>query len=123
MTAATALDERTEEHDLLAADALAPGEMIGVRVGRWSVLLVRTAEGWHAINDRCPHAAARLSPGRLRGRQVLCPLHGARFDIASGRCAGAAYGAVRTFPLRVENGRVLVTLPARPPEMVETPLN
>lgn len=115
--------EPTCDHDVLAADALAPGELTGVRAGDWFVVLLRADSGaWYALNDRCPHAAARLSGGRLRGGNIMCPLHGARFEPASGRCLGGPYAPVRTFPVREENGRIIVTLPARPPEMVETPL-
>lgn len=111
------------DHDVLAAEALPPGTMAGVRVGRWHVLLVHTADGWHALNDRCPHAAARLSPGQLRQGLVVCPRHGARFDLASGVCAGQAWRAVPRFPVQVIAGRVIVTLPDRAPDMTETPID
>lgn len=113
----------TEDHDLLAADALVQGEMIGVTAGRWHVLIVHGTDGFHALNDRCSHAASRLSTGRLRKGQIQCPLHGAHFDPASGRCVSSPYAAVRTFPARVESGRVIVTLPKGPPDMTEVPLN
>lgn len=115
--------DATQDHDVLPADALTPGEMTGILVGRWHVLILCTAGGLHALNDRCSHAAARLSPGRLRKGHVMCPLHGARFDPATGRCVSNPYFAVRTFPVRIEQGRVIVTLPARAPEMNEIPLN
>jgi hypothetical protein len=75
-----------------------------------------------ALNDRCTHAASRLSSGRIRRGAIMCPLHGARFDLADGRCIGGAYPAVRQFDLRVVDGMVEIAVPARPPGMDETPV-
>jgi nitrite reductase/ring-hydroxylating ferredoxin subunit len=111
------------DHDLLESAALLPGAMIAARAGPWHVLLARTDDGsLHAMNDRCPHAASRLSGGLLRKGQVMCPLHGARFDAVSGRCIGGAYNSVRVFPVRLEGGRIIVSVPSQAPELSEVPL-
>lgn len=115
-------DEATEDHAVLLADEVPLGGVVGVKAGRWNVVLVRTGQGLRALNDRCTHAAARLSPGRLRGDQIMCPMHGARFDTASGKCVGGAYAPLRVFPVREEQGRIIVTTPARSPDMLETPI-
>ncbi|VWX50156.1 Rieske (2Fe-2S) protein [Novosphingobium sp. 9U] len=111
------------EHDVAASAQVAAGTPLGVKAGAWHVVLARTEDGVvHALNDRCPHAASRLSTGRMRKGQLMCPLHGARFGVTSGHCVGAAYAPVRTFPVREDRGRVLVSVPTRPPELAEVPL-
>lgn len=95
---------------------------LAVRLGGWSVLVVKTAEGFSAVNDRCTHQAAMLSPGRVRRGAIMCPLHGARFDAASGRCLGGAYADLRIFPLRVESGVVEVAVPDAEPGLDEKPV-
>ena len=67
--------------------------------------------------------AARLSGGKVRRGAIMCPLHGARFDLASGRCLGGAYPDLRGFPLRIEQGVIEVALPDHPPGFDELPVD
>ena len=63
---------------------LRPGSMRRVSLGDLDLLLAHTHLGIVAVDDRCPHMAAPLSIGDLEGCVVACPLHGGRFDLASG---------------------------------------
>jgi 3-phenylpropionate/trans-cinnamate dioxygenase ferredoxin subunit len=65
----------------------------------------------HAIEDRCSHDDGPLCEGDWDTDDciVVCPRHGARFDLTSGRPLSLpAYLPVRTFPVRVEDGMVVV---------------
>lgn len=110
-------------HNILAeADFPAEGKATAILNG-WHVLIAKTDDGYHALNDRCTHAASHLSGGRVRRGAVMCPLHGARFELASGKCLGGAYRDVRTFPLRVENGMIEVAIPDAQPKVDELPIS
>jgi 3-phenylpropionate/trans-cinnamate dioxygenase ferredoxin component len=63
-----------------------------------------------AVGNVCTHAEFLLSDGTLRNDGTLeCAWHGARFDCRTGRvCRGPAEDPVPVFPVRVDNGRVLV---------------
>jgi len=63
---------------------LPAGAMRRVSFGDVDVLLAHTSAGIVAVDDRCPHMSAPLSIGDLDGCVVACPLHGGRFDLASG---------------------------------------
>ena len=52
-----------------------------------------------AIENVCPHAGASLAEGVLDGDDVLCPLHGFRFDVTTGACSTDPILRVKTFPL------------------------
>ena len=93
-----------------------------VKLGGWHVLVARTDDGFHAVNDRCTHQAALISTGRVRRGAVMCPLHGARFELASGRCIGGTYRDLRTFPLRVLDGTIEVAVPDEAPGIEELPV-
>jgi 3-phenylpropionate/trans-cinnamate dioxygenase ferredoxin subunit len=41
---------------------------------------------YYALGRYCTHLHGDLSKGTLEGTTVICPRHGAHFDIASGRC-------------------------------------
>lgn len=107
---------------VLAENEFLEDGSLAVRVAGWHVLIARTENGFAALNDRCTHQAARLSGGRIRRGAVMCPLHGARFDVASGRCIGAAYRDLRTFPLRIAGGVIEVLVPDAPPGIDEIPV-
>ncbi len=68
---------------------LADGELRAFPdVGRAGVVLCRVAGRLHAIEDNCSHADTPLSEGRLRGAMLVCPLHGAQFDVRDGSHQG-----------------------------------
>jgi 3-phenylpropionate/trans-cinnamate dioxygenase ferredoxin subunit len=93
------------------------------QLGGWSVLVVRAEDGFHAMNDRCTHQAALLSPGRVRRGAIMCPLHGARFEVGTGRCIGGTYADLRRFDLRVADGVIEVAVPAEEPGPNERPVS
>jgi 3-phenylpropionate/trans-cinnamate dioxygenase ferredoxin subunit len=74
------------------------------------VLVVHTKDGSvHAVHSICSHAYARLDEGRLRGTRVICPLHGASFDVRTGAVLGApATMPLASYPVRVVDGRIEV---------------
>lgn len=109
-------------HPLVAESDFPEDGKIAARLGGWSVLVVRTDDGFRAINDRCTHQAALLSPGRVRRGAIMCPLHGARFEAATGRCIGGAYADLRVFELRIADGMIEVAVPDAPPGPHERPV-
>ena len=88
-------------------------------IPRQGARLVRTAQGCvavfrtmddrvFALDDRCPHKGGPLSEGIVHGTSVTCPLHNWVFDLNTGAAQGADQGRVRTHPVRVDQGRVLI---------------
>ena len=89
--------------------SLGDGEMTACSVEGVSVLLCRVDGRFHAVANRCSHASQALAAGRLRGHQITCPLHGARFDIRTGEpLSPPATEGITTFPVMVENGKVYI---------------
>ncbi|AYF03528.1 nitrite reductase small subunit NirD [Paracoccus yeei] len=88
-------------------------------IPRQGARLVKTAQGCvavfrtmddqvFALDDRCPHKGGPLSEGIVHGTSVTCPLHNWVFDMNTGSAQGADQGTVRTYPIRVQQGRVLI---------------
>lgn len=103
------------------ADFPEDGKLATVLNG-WAVLAVRAEDGIHAVIDRCTHQAALLSPGRVRRGAILCPLHGSRFEVTTGKCIGGVYPDLRRFDVRVLDGMIEVELPDTPPGPAERPV-
>lgn len=80
-----------------------------VDIEDFAVMVFNIAGKYHAIQDICTHDGGTLSDGDLEGCEIICPRHGARFDVRTGEVtAPPAYEDIQTFPVRVENGMVQV---------------
>jgi nitrite reductase/ring-hydroxylating ferredoxin subunit len=92
---------------------LRAGRMHSCLLGGRDILICRTPHGLFAIDNVCTHAYARLSEGRLRGLRVICPLHGACFDVRNGRALGApAVEGLAVHAVRVVGGIIEVAIDA-----------
>ena len=78
-------------------------------------VICRFRDEYFAVENLCSHALARFNEGKLRGHRIMCPLHGATFDIRTGACTGApATRPIRSFPLRIRDGQIEVAVPSGP---------
>jgi 3-phenylpropionate/trans-cinnamate dioxygenase ferredoxin component len=99
-------------HDVTAAGDIDPGSFALLETDDVIAAVFNVEGTLYAIEDVCTHDGAELAGGPVIGDQVICPRHGARFCLRTGRAlTPPAYEAVRTFPVRVHNGRVEVELP------------
>ncbi len=73
------------------------------------LLLARLAGRLYAVEDRCSHDDGRLGEGTIEGCEVICPRHGARFDLRDGRATRMpAVAPILPVPVREADGRVHV---------------
>ena len=102
----------TSWQDVAARDDIPEDDVIGVNSGGKSLALYGVEGEVFATDDICTHGHARLCEGFLEGYEIECPLHQGRFDVRTGKalCAPLTTG-IRAYPVKVENGRVLVELP------------
>lgn len=95
--------------DVAAVEALPSGQYLEALLDEADVVVFNVGGELHAIENLCTHDGGRLSGGRLEGRQIICPRHGARFDVTTGSaCTPPAYEDVHVFPVRVQDGRIQV---------------
>jgi nitrite reductase/ring-hydroxylating ferredoxin subunit len=87
------------------------GQMRACVLGDREIVVCHTKQGLFALDNICTHAHARMSEGRLRGTRLICPLHGASFDVRDGRVLGApATIPLPHYPLRVVDDFVEVAV-------------
>ena len=83
------------------------GGMLEINVGPSNLVLCHTIDGWFAVDNVCTHAYATLSQGRLRGKRLICPLHGGSFDCRTGAAIGQpAVISLKAYGVRVVGDEV-----------------
>lgn len=98
--------------DVAAEADLFEGAGIAVTPEGQDIALFKLEDGGvHAINNLCSHGNAKLCDGFIEGHMVECPFHQALFDVRDGTVScGPATEPVKSWPIKVENGRVLLKL-------------
>jgi 3-phenylpropionate/trans-cinnamate dioxygenase ferredoxin component len=89
--------------------AIAPGQMIRVEVDRVPVLLCNVDGELYAVEDVCTHDGGALDGGELDGCRIMCPRHGAFFDVTTGRALTLpAVSPLPTYPVHVDGDEVRI---------------
>jgi nitrite reductase/ring-hydroxylating ferredoxin subunit len=114
--------------DVGSVDEFASGSLVAVSVGVREVCILNTGEDLFAVRNVCPHAGARMCAGRIlskltadqpepaafrrvEGEDVLaCPWHGWEFDPRDGRAVADPGMRLKTWPVRIDDSRVLVRI-------------
>jgi 3-phenylpropionate/trans-cinnamate dioxygenase ferredoxin subunit len=87
---------------VLNASELPPGTKKAVDVNGVSVLVCNSNDRLYAVSNICSHAHEKLECGRMSRGWIGCPVHGARFDLATGRAMNPpAKEPIATYPVRV----------------------
>jgi 3-phenylpropionate/trans-cinnamate dioxygenase ferredoxin subunit len=102
--------------DLLGVDELPDGTMQMAWVdGTDQVLVVNTGGQIRAMQGICSHEYFELDKGFLTDGTLTCALHLSRFDLATGEALDPpAELPLAVYPVTIENGRVLITIPDGP---------
>ncbi len=93
----------------IAPANLTPGQVRVVTHDGWRYAVCNVDGTYHVVDDTCTHDDGPLGEGELDGCAIVCPRHGARFDVRDGRVLSmpAAY-PIRAYSTRVEGGQVQI---------------
>ncbi|MCX7707472.1 MAG: non-heme iron oxygenase ferredoxin subunit [Anaerolineae bacterium] len=90
-------------------EEIAPGEKKTVEVDGVEVVIANVDGEFYAVEDVCTHDGGPLGDGELEGCQLICPRHGARFDVRTGKALTLpAFEPVATYTVKVQDGDILV---------------
>ena len=89
--------------------AIAPGDMTRVVVDGVPVLLCNVDGDIFAVEDVCTHDGGELHGGELDGCRIMCPRHGAFFDVTTGKALTLpAVSPLPTYPVTIEGDDISV---------------
>lgn len=95
----------------ILATELAENSSRCMEISGANILLCRSGGEYFAIRNLCTHADSPLDGGRIRNRMVSCPLHGMRYELATGKPFGQLTRIpLRTFPIRIVDGYLEVAV-------------
>lgn len=98
--------------EIAPASELPNGERLFVDVGDRPIVIFSIAGQLFAIGDVCTHDDGPLGDGTIEGFNVVCPRHGAEFDVRTGKVMQMpAVVDIPAYPLRVVEGMIQVGIP------------
>lgn len=91
-----------------------PGTMMVFELRGEKICLTRTVEGHFAVQDKCPHNGASLSKGFCTEKnEIVCPLHRYSYDLRTGKATSGGAYALKTYPIRADQGGVFIGIKAK----------
>jgi 3-phenylpropionate/trans-cinnamate dioxygenase ferredoxin subunit len=108
----TQFDEtKTEFYEIGQAD-LPNGERLFVEIDGRPIVVFNIAGQYFAIGDVCTHDEGPLGDGTLEDYNIVCPRHGAEFDVRNGKAMlMPAVVDIPAYPVKVMNGNLFIGLP------------
>ncbi|RMD94266.1 MAG: Rieske (2Fe-2S) protein [Calditrichaeota bacterium] len=71
---------------------------------------------FYAMDNRCPHQGGPLSEGEIENNVLVCPWHGARFDMTTGRgLPGPHKCDVRIYHVKIEDENIKIAMSVKLP--------
>ncbi len=109
----TSLEESKLEYvEIAPASELPNGERLFVDLGDKPIVIFNIAGQFFAIGDVCTHDDGPLGDGVLEGKNVVCPRHGAEFDVRNGKAMQMpAVVDIPAYPVQVKEGNIFVGIP------------
>jgi 3-phenylpropionate/trans-cinnamate dioxygenase ferredoxin subunit len=105
-------EPKLEYIEISPASELPNGERLFVDVGDRPIVIFNIAGQFFAIGDVCTHDDGPLGDGDLEGFNIVCPRHGAEFDVRTGKVMQMpAVVDIPAYPVRVVDGTIQVGIP------------
>jgi nitrite reductase/ring-hydroxylating ferredoxin subunit len=94
------------------------GKTKKVSAGDIEVLIVNVYGNFYAVDTLCTHYGGDLSEAKLEGNILTCPIHGAKFDVTTGKVVSPPLEPLDrpdienlpTYPLRIEKQEIFLKI-------------
>ena len=86
------------------------GQITAVIVDETPIALTKLNGQVHAFGDVCTHDDGPLAEGHIEDHCVVCPRHGARFDLFTGKPTFPAVTRIPIYETRIEGDEIKVKM-------------
>jgi 3-phenylpropionate/trans-cinnamate dioxygenase ferredoxin component len=105
-------EEKVEFLEIAPVSELPVGERMFVDIGDAPIVIFNIAGQIFAIGDVCSHDDGPLGDGDVEDYNVICPRHGAQFDVRTGKALSMpAVVDIPAYPVQVRDGNIFVGIP------------
>jgi 3-phenylpropionate/trans-cinnamate dioxygenase ferredoxin subunit len=105
-------EDKVEFVPIAAVNELGEGERLFVTIDEFDIVVFEIGGEVFAIADLCSHDDGPLGEGELVDHKVVCPRHGARFDVRTGKALSLpAIVDIPAYPVRLHEGQIEVGIP------------
>lgn len=102
-------ESKIEFVEIAPASELPAGERLFVELGDKPIVIFNIAGQYFAIGDICTHDDGPLGDGVLEGNNIVCPRHGAEFDVRTGQAMQMpAVIDIPAYPVQIQDGKIFV---------------
>ncbi len=96
-----------------SVEEIKAGGRLFVEIDEQTIVVLNIAGKYYAIADVCSHDDGPVGEGNLEGFEIICPRHGARFDVRTGKVlALPAFVDIPAYPVRVVGDQIEIGIPA-----------
>ncbi len=107
------LKENLNYFRITTTSELPDGERLFVEIGGQPIVIFALNGQYFATSDECSHDGGPIGDGKIEGFEIICPRHGARFDIRTGKATRfPAVEPIAQYPIRVVDNYIEVGFPA-----------
>ena len=107
-----AQDVSLEYVPIAKIDEIAVNQRLFVEIDDLAIMVVNIAGKYFAIGDVCTHDDGPLGEGDIEEFDVICPRHGARFDLRNGKANSLpAYVDIPAYPVRIVADQIEIGIP------------
>ncbi len=94
-------------------DEFPRGERLFLEINGNPIVLFSIADEFLATGDLCTHDGGAIGEGELNGEEIVCPRHGARFNLRTGKALSLpAVVGIPVYPVRIVDDFIEIGLPA-----------
>jgi 3-phenylpropionate/trans-cinnamate dioxygenase ferredoxin component len=105
-------EEKVDYLEIAPESELPSGERMFVDIGDTPIVIFNIAGQLYAIGDVCSHDDGPLGDGDIEGFNVICPRHGAEFDVRTGKVISMpAVVDIPAYPVQIRDGMIFLGVP------------
>lgn len=108
------MDENQELRyiQITSVQEIPDGERLFFEIDGLPIVLYSLNGLYFATGDECSHDGGSIGDGEIDGNEIICPRHGARFDIRTGKVKGMpAVTDIPSYQVRVVDGKIEIGVP------------
>jgi 3-phenylpropionate/trans-cinnamate dioxygenase ferredoxin subunit len=97
---------------IAALTEIPENERLFLEINDLPIVIYSLNGDYYATGDVCTHDGGSIGEGQIEGNEVICPRHGARFDIKTGKVTRfPAVEDIPSYPVKIEDGYLYLGLP------------